>query len=159
MKAKVKDGKQSERGSSERSRQVTLSATESRMRVMAPSPPPAVIIWVRSVWTLFTFLSLQTSFERVVDYGFHQRFTAMRRDQVCPSSNKLTSHCLFNIYVNIDFAWLSHATDDRAFLWCLCGKMYVVAVHATKATCLDAFPVSFVCSMYCSNTISGSDLF
>ena len=28
-------------------------------------------------------LSLQTSFERVADYGFHQRFTAMRMDQVC----------------------------------------------------------------------------
>ena len=46
---------------------------------------------VRSVWTLFTFLSLQTLLERVVDYGFHQRFTAMITDQVCPSGNKLTS--------------------------------------------------------------------
>ena len=32
-------------------------------------------------------LSFQTLFERVVDYGFHQRFIAMRRDHVCPSSN------------------------------------------------------------------------
>ena len=33
-------------------------------------------------------LSLQTLFERVVDNSFHQRFAAMKRDQVCPSSNK-----------------------------------------------------------------------
>ena len=27
------------------------------------------------------FLGLKTSFEREVDYGFHQSFTTMRRDQ------------------------------------------------------------------------------
>ena len=68
--------------------QVALLATKGRMRVMAPSPPLAVKIWVHSVECLFTFVSLQTSFERVINYGYHQRFTAMRRNHVCPSSNK-----------------------------------------------------------------------
>ena len=44
MKAKAKDGKRSERGFSERSRQVALSAAKGRMRVMELSTPLVVKI-------------------------------------------------------------------------------------------------------------------
>ena len=62
------------KGEREREEQTSsLPATKVQMRVIAPSPPLAVKIWVRSVERLFTVLSLQTSFEKVVDNnGFHQ---------------------------------------------------------------------------------------
>ena len=58
------------------------------MGVMAPSPPLVVKIWSAFSLNFVHGLSLQTSFERVVDYGFHQRFTAMRRGQVCISQKE-----------------------------------------------------------------------
>ena len=56
----------------ERSRQrnrqgVALRATKVKMTVMTPTHPLVAKIWVHSVERLFTFSSLQTSFERVVD--------------------------------------------------------------------------------------------
>ena len=58
------------------------------MRVMVPSPPSGGENLGTFSLNIVYVLSLQTAFQRVVNYSFHQRFTAMRRDQVCKSQKE-----------------------------------------------------------------------
>ena len=51
----------------QRSTQVALSVSKVRMTVMVSPSPLVAKIWVRSVETFLTFLSLQTSSEREVN--------------------------------------------------------------------------------------------
>ena len=56
------------RGSTQRSRQVYLSATRDRMRVIVPSPPLAAINLGAFSLNVVYVLSLQTASERVIGY-------------------------------------------------------------------------------------------
>ena len=71
-----------------RSRLLYSLVTKVRLRVVAPAHPLVVKIGCIQFERLFTFLSLQTSFERVIGQRLQPKVTAIIRGQVCPSSNK-----------------------------------------------------------------------
>ena len=55
---------------------------------MVPSHPLVMKIGCIQFEQLFTFFSLQTTFERVVGQRLPPKITAMRRDQVCISQKQ-----------------------------------------------------------------------